>query len=705
MGVSFLQPIYLYALAAAAVPLVIHLIHRRRARERDFPSLRFILSSQRRIARRHRLHQWLLMALRLAAVCLFALVLAGAVLTGQKDAASGSRVPTASVVILDDTVSMRFVQGGLERFILATRAAREIFEEMTDADRAAIITVSGAYEASGGLLDEKALLLSRLDGIAPSYRSGDIASALRKAYELLSGAPEEKRIIWLISDMARHGWRGFSLAAVGKTDAAVELRCLRVGGELRDANAAVIEASVSSHRLERGVPATVEATVANFSDEEMGRVVVQLLVDRQRRETKLVDVPRDGRRTVEFRTELEDVGLHSATVELPKDGLAADDAFHLTLETVEKIHVLLVDGDPKTSLVRSETYYLVSALNPELSQSQAAILPAVVTVEELSRTALDPFQVVVLCNVREVPEGVRARLMTHVLGGGGLIIFMGDQVDVPSYNRSLYASDTRLLPAPLDEGSAEAWEAPARIASVAYDHPILRVFEEEGAGDFGSTRFYRYAVLAAPAESSAKSLLTLGDGSPYLIEGRVGKGRVLIYTSTADRDWNDMCARPIYVPLMQQSVKYAAGLLTAAEEANGLVNEPIQFAAPADAVGKALRITDPMSRSATVWFEREGDGAMAVYPESSVPGVYRVEGEGMSSLYAVNLSREESDLAKMGEEELRVILPGVPLSVGEYSGAGSALRAGIATTRDLSTLLLLALGIVLVAEGLLANKG
>ena len=71
MSVFFLYPLFLFGLAAASLPVLIHLLNRRRLKRIRFPAVRFILLSQKRISRSYRLRHWLLLALRtLAVICL-----------------------------------------------------------------------------------------------------------------------------------------------------------------------------------------------------------------------------------------------------------------------------------------------------------------------------------------------------------------------------------------------------------------------------------------------------------------------------------------------------------------------------------------------------------------------------------------------------------------------------------------------------------
>src|SRR5919106_1894349 len=108
MGLAFLQPLLLLGTLATAVPILIHLIYRRRALVHRFPAVRFLLLADKRTARKFRLHQWLLLALRLLAILLLALILARPLLTGEDVQAAAALPPQTTVILVDNSLSMQY---------------------------------------------------------------------------------------------------------------------------------------------------------------------------------------------------------------------------------------------------------------------------------------------------------------------------------------------------------------------------------------------------------------------------------------------------------------------------------------------------------------------------------------------------------------------------------------------------------------------
>lgn len=195
MGV--LSPLFLFAAAALAVPLVLHLLHRDRRREIVFPALRYLQRTERDHARDIRMRQWLLLALRCLAIML--LVLAGARLVVGR--AQGSHPPTAIVVVLDNSMSTQRVMGDERVFDRLRRQALEGLAAATPEDRIWVLRAAHPLETVRPLDIEAAR--ARLEATRPSDGRGDLAAALRHARALIADADLETGEIHLISDLQR----------------------------------------------------------------------------------------------------------------------------------------------------------------------------------------------------------------------------------------------------------------------------------------------------------------------------------------------------------------------------------------------------------------------------------------------------------------------------------------------------------------------
>src|SRR6476659_2994693 len=183
MSVFFLYPLYLFGLMAASLPVLIHLLNRRKLKRIRFPAVRFVLLSQKRISRSYRLRHWILLALRTLAVVFLALLLANPIFqTGAGLFAGGG--PVSLVVLLDNSLSMTWSGDG-DGFKQAKEAARLLIGSLNDGDPAALIPTNISVRETCRLKGEKEVLLKELDGIESADGTANLPAALGKAYELL----------------------------------------------------------------------------------------------------------------------------------------------------------------------------------------------------------------------------------------------------------------------------------------------------------------------------------------------------------------------------------------------------------------------------------------------------------------------------------------------------------------------------------------
>ncbi|MCE3241391.1 MAG: hypothetical protein K0Q83_1898 [Deltaproteobacteria bacterium] len=696
MSVFFLYPIFLFGLIAASLPLLIHLLNRRKLNRIRFPAVRFILMSQKRISRSYRLRHWILLALRTMAVVLLALLLANPIFqTGAGLFAGGG--PVSLVILLDNSLSMTWSGDGIG-FKQAKEAARLLITSLGDSDRAAIIPTSISGKEPIRLKLEKDVLLKELDQIEIAEGTADYSTALGKAYEIL-GEPAGQKEIRLISDLGLTGWDNFSMSSLKQVDPAIPVKAIRVGRKQKPLNVAVKEIRPAGQGIGVDLPLHLEAVVANFSDQEIKDLLVQLSIDGQNKDQKLTSVPPRGDATVTLQTRLSQAGSHAGQLTIKKDGLAGNASLHFGVHAQDQLRVLVVDGDPQTSLVQSETFFLTRALNPAGESDSSQYLPTVIIPEGLSGAALDAYQVIVLCNVATLPDAFVAKLQNYLRGGGGLLIFGGDRLQADHYNAKL----AQILQTPIREKKQGLEASGEKIGKLELTHPALQSLSDNLLQEsIKSARVWGYSRVSASGKSV---LMSLANGDPLLIEHKVGSGRVMFITTTADRDWSDLPVKTAYLPMIHSLTNYLAGGKRGLLDGGISVGDVKELSLPPGYVGKTIRITKPNKQPAQVVMSAAQDRASGSFEDNDISGIYQLaltggnQESGTPRLYAVNPPFLESRLEEISERELQAKLSPVRADVVPIE----TLRQG-GTRRDLALPLLGLLLATLLLEGWFAQR-
>jgi hypothetical protein len=675
--VHFVAPALLAGLVAAALPWFIHRIGRRRARPRAFAAMELLLRAEREISARRRLRELLLLALRTLVAAALPLVFARPFTEVRSDLPASTTRTQSAVVVLDDSASLRRLAaaGGDPVFAKARARARALVEHLSpDSDVALVLAAEGAAAPVAEPSTDRARVVAALEGVACSARRADFGSALRRASQILTASAHAERVVYVVTDLQAAGWDGVAGPTGDASAPAVVV--LDVGGPWENRAVVSLEAEPAPD-VGAGAGAqavALVAEIANFSDAPAHKLGVTLRLDGADVARGFVDVPAHGRAKKRFLHTLAGTGAaHDAEVEIDHDLFPLDDRRRARVEASRGLRVLVVDGDPRTVRTEDETFFLEAALRAGGGGfSISTALP-----DELAPSALPGYAAVFLANVARPSPELASALVRYVEGGGGLFVSVGDRVDADTWNARLAA----VLPQPLGlkrtaSAAASDVTAPAegetvdlrpaeRLAPLDRRHPLLSSFPAKGDG-LASARFSQFMLLAPVPDAPGRSVvLRFENGAPALVSSEVGRGRVLLLTTTVDREWTDLPIRPGFLPLVQEAARYLAGAPGSESVAALAVGQRREIALGAD--DRRIEVLSPGGASTWLTPEArptEGRAADAharrtvAFDHTDEPGLYRVRAsradgtveERVEERFVVDLDVGESDPAPLPED-------------------------------------------------------
>ena len=194
------------ALAAVAIPLIVHFTFRARPRTVDLGSIRFLQEIIERSRNRKKVMRWLLLALRMACIVMLVLLFARPYLPERVLSGDDSFV----AVLVDDSASMRVVQQGDTAFARAQRTAAELLEGLGANVEASLAFFNDRVEPQSLSRNESPAasapdLAARLDGHQPSFGVTDYAAALRWASDICQHSTATTKHVHLITDLQQSG--------------------------------------------------------------------------------------------------------------------------------------------------------------------------------------------------------------------------------------------------------------------------------------------------------------------------------------------------------------------------------------------------------------------------------------------------------------------------------------------------------------------
>jgi hypothetical protein len=667
-------------LAALTIPVLIHLIQRERKRVVEFPSLMFLRKIPYQSVRRRRIRDWTLLMMRLAALALIVMAFARPFFKRDALAAATQQGAREAVILVDTSYSM----GYGDRWQRARTAAAEAIRSLAAGDRASLVFFSSGAEVAVRSAGDRGRLEAGLATAAVGAGATRYAPALKLAGSLLGESALPRREIILISDFQRRGWE----QTPGRDDVKLPERTaltpvnVAVGDT---SNLSVTPVSLQRTRFENHDRVTVTAGVVNHSA-AVARATLSLEVDGQSIQSQSADVAAGGSSSVTFAPFTVASRNMRGTIKLPDDALKRDNLFHFVVSPSEPVRAFVINR----AGAEREALYLARAL--AISESPRVEL-TMRTPANFSDADARQAGVVILNDV-QVAEDLAERLARFVAAGGGLFIAAGRQATWPAK----LADTVPALPGdPIDRTTT----TPSRLGGLEYSHPVFELFRAPRSGDFSAARFYAYRGALQP---TGQVLARFDDGTPALMERKAGAGRVLLWSSGLDLEWNDLAVKPVFLPFVHTVTKYLADF--SEPPASLTVGQVIP--APRRPAGRGAAAT----RGATIALAPSGtrvpveteDGAL----ELTEQGFYDVRTQGAgadaATMLASNVDLSESDLSPLDPRELAAAVAG--RAPGELGGLGNARPSDEAQARAqrLWWYLLVAGGLLLAAETLLSNR-
>lgn len=609
---TLLAPLFLAALAALAVPVVVHLTDRDRRDVLRFPSLKFLRRLPFRQIRRQRIRHPFLFALRALVVVLLVLAFARP-LVGGRSAADAEAPGQEVLVALDVSYSM----GYGDTWTKAVEAVREAVGALPATARVSLLTFADDARLAAPPTTDRGAVTRALEDLRPGSGRTRFAPMMELANEILLDSPHAVREVVLVSDFQAQGW-----------DRADEVQLVS-GTTLRTVDLSrkdPANVTVAGAEVRRGA---LVVRLVNRGPREVRDLGVRAEVDGLEVAAGCVSIAASGSETLELGPIEPAAGNARLTVRIDGDALAADDAFNLVLSPRPALPVLLVESVEREG---AGPPYLREAL---ATADEPAFDVAVRSVDRLRAEDVREAKVILLDDC-PFPAGTAGRtLVEHVEAGAGLWVLLGSRSALESWPeaaRPLLPGEWREPVDRLDSGGVS-------LTSADYDHPVFEVFSGTDAGNLSGPRFYRYRPLV-PGDGG-RILARYTDGGVALAERRVGAGRVLLWGSPLDNRWSDLPLRPVFVPFVHQASRFLGAVRTIKpwQQAGELLHLKVEAG-----VG-GVAVETPGGQRLTV--ARTG-GELVVSLEEA--GFYEIHSRDATWPVAVNADRAESDLTPLDVE-------------------------------------------------------
>jgi von Willebrand factor type A domain/Aerotolerance regulator N-terminal len=681
----------LAGLGGAAIPIVIHLLNRRRTTVVDWGAMQF-LELGRRARLKFRLSELLLLAGRMALLAIVALALArpfwivNQPAARAADGAGGMTFfggPRRDVVLVfDGSGSMGRQAGQTTARDQAIAWARRLIAKLGAGDSVAVLVAKDRVTplVAPASFDMNKVAAALADLPRPRGAS-DLPIALAEALRLLEAPGNPAREVIILTDGQRSAWRPDEPArwalpreihrGISRlSGVAPRMWVIRFGGNAGPAgpNGSVGPLEFSDGLVTPDRPITITTTVSNNGSESMTRAA-GLAIDGQPvpgTEQVVGPLPAGGKMPLSFNTSLAQPGSHVVTVRLTgdDDALADDDESSRSIEVTAALPVLLIDGEPGVEPLTGETDFLRAALAPSGADA-VPVRARVVTVGAFGPGDLKGQRVAVLANVERLEPRLVTAIDRFIEAGAGVLIAPGDKVDVGFNNATLYHDGAGWVPTRIGatRGEADRRQTIAHPDPRTFIGPALAALGQGESPPLAAADLFQYQVLE-PAKGAAV-VARLDTGDPWIVERPFGKGRVAMLAGPIDAEGGTLPVNPDYVPLVHELIYHLASASAGARSI--YPGEPIvlDLNPPPLAGVETLRVTAPGGALTLARVVRSGEKAQARVDDTAEPGIYQIhrpEPPGGSAFAAVAADPRESDLRPLDPDLAATLAGELPLT-------------------------------------------
>ena len=724
----FFNPWMLFGGLAIGIPILIHLLNKRRFKIVDWAAMDFLFEADKKNRRRVQVENLILLLLRCLAMLLGALMLARPFLPSSVANVMQQTQQIERVLLIDDSLSQRVLVDSVPALQKTQENVKEMLSKFAnDPETEDWLTVYLTSNPTQPLLDNKPLtenvlaeLSQTIDQIECSDQVADYSVSLSELSRYLQGKRENVgRAAYIYTDMRTRDWMPLAdLQAESApnqliqkiADSAINTFVIDTGSD-NSQNVAVT--SVRPYELlvaDKTISFLV--SVSNYGTQTVSdlKILFQINEDQPQYET-IGSIAPGQTETLEFncvfsgrdlsmlefesesiapfenfriRAEIDRQSL--GDTDLALDQLLEDSSRLYAARVMDGIPVLLVDGDPSSVAERSETHYLRS-----LAVLGTGLKMDVATVSELETVSLSDYSAIYLCNVDEASPDRLKSIMQWVEDGGALVLMPGNRVRAGTFNDSFYQDGNGLSPLKLNAMMGD----PTMSKWVNFEidpqiHPALKVIVDSDASSLSKVDIFSWWTSEIAEEQIGKTVqvpmrLSDRDNSPAMVEKSLGDGRVVIFTLPGDGDWTMWPSSPTFVPVMIDLIDYLVG--NTASATGITLGESISYPVDLSAYQNRVALRDPKN-------EKTETVAKPIDPTAEQSLLYRAEfadlnragfyelqltnhtGEVEPVVFASNYDVNESQLKRLSESERSEEFFGNKVSLVSMSEIGEQTVSG-----------------------------
>lgn len=598
---DFVHGGYAWFTMGAAIPLIIHLLNRQRFRRERWAAMQFLLNAIRKTQRRIRLENLILLLIRMLIMGFLAMAIMRPFFKESPLVAlADSNINY--VFVIDNSMSMGYKRAQATQLELAKRNAVDILDKLnfSSNDYFTLVLLNQYPEVRATNLAKRDSAKNAVQEVELSDYGTSVVNTFQLIDEVLQKSQNVDKKVYIFTDMQENGWLCQNEDQKKKFDELLRKLSkqdhhyfyLIDVGDPEPMNYGVVSAGVQDRVVTTRRKIGFDVMVHNYSGDAIRDLPVHMVVNGDRKDVKQCTLDPYSSATVGFDYEFLEAGPHRIKFETTADFLSKDDVRYFAVDVRDGVRLLIVNGEPQPSF-DDEVVFLQMALDPTREGRRFKV--DVKTPDTLPVDELLSYDAIFLCNCKDLTPEKVDKLKEFVKNGGGLFISLGNKAFKDFYNE-MYEDGKGLMPAKLTEIKGhemekveQGEEPPTFLDKVRLDHPMFLIYRDpKEAMTLNKIPFAMYWGTEAVDENQVIATFADAVGSAAVIEKPYGEGKVVLYTSTIDKEWTSFIKLAPYLPVMQETAKYLSSRPLNAR--NVFIGDSIHFRFPVEKWAAEMRL-------------------------------------------------------------------------------------------------------------------
>ena len=411
---KFANPLFLYALAAILIPIIIHLFNFRRYKTVYFSNVKMLEAVLLKTKKESRLQKYIVLALRILAIA--ALVLAFAQPYIPKNNVNLRNGNVVSIFV-DNSFSMDANSKDGNMLLESVEAAKNVVNAFSYSDDYVLTTHDFSSRQSHILNKDE--ILSLLDEIQITPRSHTMSEVAAFTKNTVSYSQKSNHIQYFISDFQKNAFD----ASVFAEDTAAATFLIPIESKHTD-NVSVDSCWFLTPVFNVGQQVTLTVRIHNYGTTDVSKLPVKLYINDEQKALAAVDIRAESYADYQMHYTITDDGVQCGVIRIDDSPITFDDELYLVYQVATTNNIIVVKSKDNRYL---KAMYGMDSLfvYQEMPDRQ------------VNYSKFKQCDLLVLDQLKEISSGLSSEIEKYVKGGGTLLVFPGEETQLSSVNALL----------------------------------------------------------------------------------------------------------------------------------------------------------------------------------------------------------------------------------------------------------------------------